>query len=101
MDNLSLGLPESKGLSGLLKSLFAKRDANYGLSKTDEPERIVEAVKEANQDLEAIEKLFDNANDPDLIEYAIYEQYAIKLRISYLMKLAKERNIKYINFTSL
>ena len=41
-------------------------------------------------EMEAAESLFNNTNDPRLIEAAIYKETAAKKRFDYLFSIAKE-----------
>lgn len=79
--------------NGLLKTLFGNR-MRYGLPETDEASEYLYALELAKQELDCVNVLFNNVSDPDLINYAIYEEYAINLRISYIIKKMKEKNIK-------
>jgi len=101
MDNLSLGIQSNRGLGSFLRSIFSRRKNNCGISESQELQGYLDSIKSTKQDLEGIQRFFNSTCDPDLIEYAIYEEYAIKLRFSYLVKKAKEKNIKSINFTML
>lgn len=67
----------------------------------DELYEFLNVLDEAKQDLDSAQKLFDSTSDPDLIEYAIYEEYAAKLKLSYLVKRAKEKDIKLPNYIAL
>ena len=49
---------------------------------------ILEAQK-AKLEWEAAENFFDNIDDPDLIDYAIYDMEAAKRKYVYLMKKAR------------
>lgn len=94
MDNLIINVKENKGILGSLKSLFSKKETDYKAIENNNAQDYINAVKAAAQELENVERLFNNTADPDLIEYAIYEQRAVKVRFSYLVKKAKEKNIK-------
>jgi hypothetical protein len=47
-------------------------------------------VKKAYSDLKAAENYFDNADDPDLIDFAIYDLEAAKKKYSYMLKKARQ-----------
>ncbi len=49
-----------------------------------------EDVKKAYADLKAAENYFDNANDPDLIDFAIYDIEAAKKKYAYMLKKARQ-----------
>lgn len=46
-------------------------------------------IKRAATELENIRRFFDVADDPELIEYAIFTEKAAVTRLSYLIKKAK------------
>lgn len=46
-------------------------------------------IQEALQELENIRNYFDTVREPELIDYAIYREKAILIRISYLLRKAK------------
>lgn len=100
MGNLYVDVLPNRGISGLLKIVFSGEKVKEGLIKPSEIRSFFEAVEDAKKDLANIQELFNLTNDPDIIDYAIYEEHAIKLRYSYLMKKAKEKNIKNMNFTA-
>lgn len=103
MDNSTANTTPSKGLTGSFRSLLNRNRiaGDEEAAATRESEDYLKSVNEAEMDLENVERLFDNALDPDLIEYAIYEEYAIKLKLSYLIKKAKEKEIKSEVLTSI
>jgi hypothetical protein len=94
MTNITCNVPASRGFGGFLRAIFTRESAECETVLRDEIQDYIEAVNLAKQDLDNVQRLFNNASDPDLIEYAIYEEYALKLRLSYLIKKAKEKNIK-------
>lgn len=47
-------------------------------------------VKKAYADWQAAENYFDNVDDPDLIDYAIYDIAAAKKKYVYMLKKARE-----------
>jgi len=100
MEDLTFDIQSGRVFAGLLKSLFVKRKPDPALIEENRIKEYLEIVKEAKCNLENIDRLFNNTADPDLIEYAIYEEYAAKLRFSYLIKKAKEKNIKSSNYIS-
>ena len=54
---------------------------------------IIEGIKRALLDIEAAESFFQNAEDPKLIEVAIYNKQASLKSYEYLVKEAKALNI--------
>lgn len=101
MDDLNANTVQPRKVTGPVRSLFDRNKIAGSETATPECEDYLKSVGEAEMDLENVEKLFNNALDPDLINYAIYEEYAIKLRLSYLIKKAKEKNIKSMALTSI
>ncbi len=65
----------------------------YGEVKT-ENEEILDSIKSAHEDWINAEKYFENATDPDLIDYSIYRIEAAKTRYTYLLKLAREMGVE-------
>ncbi len=57
---------------------------------TFESNALVEDVKQAYSDLKAAENYFDNVDDPDLIDFAIYDLEAAKKKYAYMLKKARE-----------
>lgn len=49
-----------------------------------------EDVKQAYADLKAAENYFDNVDDPDLIDFAIYDIEAAKKKYAYMLKKARQ-----------
>lgn len=101
MNNLTVGIESSRKRIGSTRSLFDKDKITANEASDREREDYLKSVDEAKNELDNVQKLFNNALDPDLIEYAIYQEYAIKLRISYLIKKAKEKKIKSEAITSI
>lgn len=100
MDDLTISIQPNRGLSGLIKWLFQRKSVENSLTEYQEQQRLLDDIKKTKLELEGIQRFFDYTCDPDLIEYAIYQEYAMKLKYSYLVKQAKIKNIKSINFTA-
>ena len=98
MDDSFSNISENKSLGNLLKVFLPHNKKDCDAIKPDELKEFLNVLHEAKQNLENVQKLFNSTSDPDLIEYAIYEEYAAKLMVSYLVKKAKERNIKLPNY---
>ncbi|MDI3534064.1 MAG: hypothetical protein PWQ82_429 [Thermosediminibacterales bacterium] len=64
-----------------------------GLPKEMEPD-FFEAVEQARKEWFTAKSYFDNVTDPDLVDYAIYLNEAARKKYMYLLKKAKENNIK-------
>ena len=58
-----------------------------------ERKELIEGIKRALLDIEAAESFFQNAEDPKLIEVAIYNKQASLKSYEYLLKEAKSLNI--------
>ena len=58
-----------------------------------ERRELIESIKRALWDIEAAESFFQNAEDPKLIEVAIYNKQAALKSYEYLLKEAKTREI--------
>lgn len=72
--------------------LISKIVKNLGTLKTNkkrEKNSLTGDIKQAMDDLENVRKFFDLAEDPELIEYAIFTEKAAIMRLSYLIKKAK------------
>lgn len=62
--------------------------------KKSEEEKIIRSAKEAHKEWLAKEEYFNNATDPDLVDFAIYDIEASKKKYLYLLKkVKKERNM--------
>lgn len=64
-----------------------------GLNKS----QLIEEIRQAISELESIRKSFEFAQDPELIDYAIYREKAAITKLSYLLKKAKSTN-EIINY---
>lgn len=49
-----------------------------------------EDVKRAYAELKAAENYFDNVEDPDLIDFAVYDLEAAKKKYAYMLKKARK-----------
>ncbi|MTI48796.1 YaaL family protein [Sporosalibacterium faouarense] len=63
-------------------------------SKESEKDKLVNMIKEAHNEWQQAESFFQDATEPDLIDYAIYRVEATKTKYRYLIKQAKQSNIK-------
>jgi hypothetical protein len=55
---------------------------------------LLESVRGAYQEWNNAQRYFENVTDPDLVDYAIYQIEASKLRYNYLLKQAKTKGIR-------
>lgn len=82
---------ESKfNLIGFLSSIKEKIYPN----QESETDKLISMIKEAHSEWQDAEMLFQNATESDLIDYAIYKVEATKTKYRYLIKQAKQKNIK-------
>ncbi|CUO78753.1 DUF2508 family protein [Clostridium sp. NSJ-49] len=74
--------------------MIKKNILDFLLIKYEKEERISQQIltelRETINEMEAAESLFNNTNDPRLIEAAIYKETAAKKRFDYLFSIAKE-----------
>jgi hypothetical protein len=52
--------------------------------------QMIENLRQAHEEWQDNEKFFQSVSDPDLVDYAIYETEASKLKYIYLLKKIKE-----------
>ncbi|HEY8363893.1 MAG TPA: DUF2508 family protein [Tissierellaceae bacterium] len=58
--------------------------------RNDEIEEILESLEHAHNEWKKKEKFFQEVTDPDLIDVAIYELEASKIKYIYLLKKLRE-----------
>lgn len=58
--------------------------------ETSEEDEILNGLRKAQQEWKMKEEYFDSVTDPDLIDHAIYELKASKIKYIYFLKRAKE-----------
>lgn len=75
------------GYAGILSRVFKPG------GKTEE-EKVLENLKEARDEWKSKEIYFETVTDPDLVDHAIYELKASKIKYAYLLKKVKENNIR-------
>ena len=56
--------------------------------------RLLEDIEFVSQRLERIQESYDMTSEPELVDALIYEEMAMRSRFSYLIRIAKENNIK-------
>lgn len=61
---------------------------------TKEQRQIIESLKNAMEELEDARGFFQMADNPNLIDYAIYREAAAQAKYIYLLNEAKSKNIK-------
>jgi hypothetical protein len=60
----------------------------------DETLDFLDEIKQAREEWIAAQNFFENATDPDLIDYAIYRIEATRRRYMYLIKQAKKADLE-------
>ncbi|NLV88817.1 MAG: DUF2508 family protein [Tissierellia bacterium] len=58
--------------------------------KNNEMEEMLESLRNAHNEWKDKEKFFQEVTDPDLVDIAIYEMEASKIKYIYLLKKLKE-----------
>ena len=61
--------------------------------ETEDSKDIYDSIENAKRNWEDAKSIFENATDPDLIDYAIYNVDAAEKRYTYLLKQIKIGNI--------
>ena len=56
--------------------------------------RLLEDLEYVTERLERIRESYDMTSEPEMVESLIYEERAMQARFDYLIRIAKERNIK-------
>ncbi|NMB27561.1 MAG: DUF2508 family protein [Tissierellia bacterium] len=59
-----------------------------------EREKILESLKDAHEEWKDKEKYFQSVTEADLVDYAIYELEASKIKYIYLLKKVKETDFE-------
>jgi hypothetical protein len=52
--------------------------------------QLIEEIKKTLNELENIRNYFDAVSEPDLVDYAIYREKAEMVRLSHLLKIARD-----------
>lgn len=75
--------------------LFAEKKESCAVKEdTDFKNRLLEDLEYVTERLERIRESYDMTDQPEMVESLIYEEKAMKARFDYLIRIAKERNIK-------
>ncbi|MDE7289509.1 MAG: YaaL family protein [Oscillospiraceae bacterium] len=72
--------------------LFAEKKESR--EDTDFKSRLLEDLEYVTERLERIRESYDMTSEPEMVESLIYEERAMQARFDYLIRIAKERNIK-------
>ncbi len=74
--------------------MIEKRFKTHKSKEDKERDEALESLREAHREWKDKEEYFQYVTDPDLIDYAIYEIEASKIKYIYLLKKIKETNIE-------
>lgn len=76
--------------------LFGAKDIKKGESTEDTAFRrqLLEELDIVTEKLSQIRESYDMTDEPELVDALIYEELAMKARYDYLIRTAKERNIR-------
>jgi hypothetical protein len=91
--NLTTKKPKSNNiLSSLINGLY------YGIKDSEELaiEEFFLSLHKAQQEMYDAENFFDNVVDPELVDHAIYKMEAAKSKYVYLLKQAKDKEIRIV-----
>jgi hypothetical protein len=61
---------------------------------TSEQKNIIDAIEEANMEMNKAREIFELVSEPKLVDYAIYMEEAAKARLAYLLDQARKYGIK-------
>ena len=59
-----------------------------------EEEKLLSSIKAAHSDWQRAEAMFHEVTDPDLVDHAIYDVMAAKMKYIYLLKTAKNKDLR-------
>lgn len=78
--------------------LFCTKDAKKNSSEAAEEslfrKQLIEELDLVTEKLSRIRESYDMTDEPELVDALIYEELAMRARYDYLIRTAKERNIK-------
>lgn len=72
--------------------LFAKKIRTE--EDADFRRQLLEDLEFVSERLERIRESYDMTSEPELVDALIYEEKALRSRLGYLIRIAKERKIK-------
>ena len=73
--------------------LFTRKDPDQQ-AEQDFRRQLLEDIGFVSERLERIRESFDMTAEPELVDALIYEEKALRSRFDYLIRVAKEKNIK-------
>ena len=59
----------------------------------EDGKELLDEVTAARQEWDAAQSYFENASDPELVDYAIFKQEAAKRKYMYLLNLARKEGL--------
>ncbi|WP_297632073.1 DUF2508 family protein [uncultured Clostridium sp.] len=80
-----------------MKKISIKEYLNNILGNKREKEYILEQIEATKAEMQIASSVFDNVEDPFLIEAAIYTEKAAMKRYSYYMNIAKKKGLEASN----
>lgn len=86
MDKVT-GLTNTQLINKTVKGINIIRNA-----RPSEANQLIDDIKRVVEELENIRRYFDIAEEPELIDYAIYREKAALMQLSYLLKKAKRND---------
>ena len=84
-------------MEGVLKSIQNPTETleKVQQSQKEFAQQILADIENVTEQLEAVAQKYNLTHDSDLIDSLIYQELALKARYSYLLRQAKENNIRY------
>jgi hypothetical protein len=99
---MNLNIQKHQGLKGYKNNILQKllsllkfmENNEFSKNETD-PQKLIESITNAKKEWIRANNDFDYAVDKDMIDYHTYKIKAYQARYEYLIRIAKERGIKY------
>ena len=73
-------------IKNVLSLMLVKYSSDDSIS-----DKILKEIQESIKEMQVAESMFNNVDDPNLIEAAIYREEAAKKKFDYLLSIAKEQ----------
>ena len=73
---------------------FFSRSALSSEENSEMRKRLLDDIDFVSRRLEHIQETYDMTAEPELVDALIYEEMAMRSRFNYLIRVAKENNIK-------
>ncbi|HEY9059949.1 MAG TPA: DUF2508 family protein [Pseudobacteroides sp.] len=94
LKNNVLDQGKSSIISKLTKLFMLKEKTSFQNTRNDEYNELIESIKNARRDWICASSNFNYANDKETVDYYTYMMKACQIRYEYLIKKAKENEIK-------